>query len=66
MLAHYVATREELLARSTDLFRWIEDRAVHVRIERTFSLADAAEAHRALEGRATSGKLVLKTSTPQR
>jgi NADPH:quinone reductase len=66
MLAHYVATREELLARSTDLFRWIEDRAMHVRIDRTFSLADAADAHRALEGRATSGKLVLKPSTPQR
>ena len=58
-LAHYVATREELLARVNDLFKWVENRSISVRVDRTFQLADAAAAHRALENRETKGKVLL-------
>jgi NADPH:quinone reductase len=58
-LSHYVATREELLARAGNLFTWVEKGSLSVRIDRTYPLADAAEAHRALESRATTGKVLL-------
>jgi NADPH2:quinone reductase len=58
-LANYSAGREELLERSRDLFGWIERGELDVRIGATFPLADAAEAHRALEGRRTTGKVLL-------
>ena len=58
-LAHYAATREELLWRAGELFNWIAAGELSLRIEKTFSLADAAEAHRQLEGRKTTGKVVL-------
>jgi len=58
-VAHYVATREELLARAKDLFDWVRDRSIRVRVDRTFQLADAAAAHRALESRETKGKVLL-------
>lgn len=58
-LGHYVANREELLWRANDLFEWIADGDLQVRIDRTFPLSEAAEAHRALEGRQTTGKLLL-------
>lgn len=58
-LAHYAATREELLSRTRDLFGWIASGELKLRIERTFPLSDAAEAHRALEGRKTAGKVLL-------
>jgi NADPH2:quinone reductase len=58
-LAHYTATREELVSRSNDLFGWIKSGQVKVRIDRTFPLAEAADAHRALESRATTGKVLL-------
>lgn len=58
-LGDYIATREELLARSNDLFRWIREGKLHVRIDRELPLADAAEAHKLLESRATAGKLLL-------
>jgi NADPH2:quinone reductase len=61
-LAHYVPTREELVARSTELFRWVEEGTLDVRIDRAVPLAQAAEAHRALESRQTSGKVLLKPS----
>lgn len=61
-LAHYVPTRDELVARATELFRWVEEGAIDVRIDRTVPLAQAAEAHRALESRETSGKVLLKPS----
>lgn len=60
-LVHYVATREELLKRAGDLFRWIEAGELSVRVGAEFALADAAEAHRALEGRRTTGKVLLRT-----
>ena len=58
-LAHYTATREELLARASDLFGMISGGALSVRIGAEFPLAEAAIAHRALEGRKTAGKVLL-------
>lgn len=61
-LVHYMSKREELLARTTDLFKWIRSGELKPRIDRTFPLAEAAEAHRQLEGRKTTGKLLLLPS----
>ncbi len=58
-LGHYVANREELEGRAADLFEWIESGQLAVRIDRTFPLARAADAHRYIEGRKTRGKLLL-------
>lgn len=58
-LAAYAATREELLWRAGELFDWINAGELKLRIEKTFPLADAAEAHRQLEGRKTTGKVLL-------
>lgn len=58
-LAHYAATREELLWRAGDVFNWIGAGTLHLRLEKVFPLAQAAEAHRQLEGRLTTGKVVL-------
>lgn len=57
---HYLRTREELLARANDLFQWIADGSLEVRIGAEFNLADAADAHRALEGRKTTGKVLIR------
>jgi NADPH2:quinone reductase len=61
-LAHYLLSREELLWRAGDVFTAVERGQLVIRIDRAFSLADAADAHRALESRRTVGKLVLKMS----
>jgi NADPH:quinone reductase len=58
-LAHYTHSREELLWRARDLFGWIAEGKLHIRIDREIPLRDAAEAHRLLEGRKTTGKLLL-------
>jgi len=58
-LAHYVATREELEQRAADVFRMISSGIVKVRIEKTYKLAEASHAHVDLEGRKTTGKLLL-------
>jgi NADPH2:quinone reductase len=58
-LAHYVASREELLSRAGDIFRWVQEGKLRVRVDRTYPLADAESAHRALEGRETTGKVLL-------
>jgi NADPH:quinone reductase len=59
-LAHYVPTRVELLQRAGELLGWVRDRSLEVRIGREFSLGDAADAHAALEGRRTTGKVLLR------
>ncbi|MDK1017810.1 MAG: quinone oxidoreductase [Actinomycetota bacterium] len=59
-MAHYVATRPELLSRTRDLFDWVAEGRLDVRIGAEFALADAAEAHRALEGRSTTGKVLIR------
>jgi NADPH2:quinone reductase len=58
-MAHYLLTTEELLSRSEDVFAWIQSGELEVRISREFPLANAADAHRALEGRQTTGKVLL-------
>jgi NADPH2:quinone reductase len=58
-LGHYVATREELLARAGDVFAWIADGTLSPRIGARYPLHDAATAHTDLESRATTGKLLL-------
>jgi len=58
-LAHYVATRAELVARAGEVLSWVKSGTLKVRIEHEFSLAETAEAHRALEARKTTGKLLL-------
>ena len=58
-LNHHIASREELLARAGDVLGWIRDGKLKMRMEFDFPLKDAAEAHRALEGRRTTGKVLL-------
>ena len=58
-LAHYTATREELEWRANDVLSWIAAGALKISIHKTYPLAEAAQAHRDLEGRKTTGKLLL-------
>ncbi len=58
-LAEYTATREELLWRAESLFTWIGQNNLDVRIGGTYKLSEADQAHRDLEGRKTTGKLIL-------
>ena len=58
-LVQYIATRDELLRRSSDVFAWIASGSLSVRIGERIPLAEAARAHEMLEGRATTGKVVL-------
>ena len=59
-LAHYTATREELEWRAGDVLGAIARGELKLRIHKTYPLAEAAQAHRDLEGRKTTGKLLLK------
>jgi NADPH2:quinone reductase len=61
ILAHYTQTAAELGARADDLFRWVRAGELKVRIGATYPMAAAAEAHRALESRATTGKVLLRS-----
>ena len=58
-LAHYLLTREELIWRSDELFTAVLEGKLNVRIHGTYPLQDAAQAHRDLESRNTTGKLLL-------
>ncbi len=58
-LAHYAAAREELLWRAGELLNWIQSGELKLRMEQTFPLKDASEAHRQLEARQTTGKVLL-------
>jgi NADPH:quinone reductase len=58
-LNHHIATREELEQRAGDVLGWIQKGELKLRIGATFPLAQAAEAHRQLEGRKTTGKVLL-------
>jgi NADPH2:quinone reductase len=58
-LGHYLATREELVARSSDVLGWVASGKLRLRIEHEFPLARAADAHRELEARRTTGKVLL-------
>ena len=58
-LGNYIAERSELERRADDLYRWIGAGELDVRIGHRFALADAADAHRAIEARQTTGKVLL-------
>jgi NADPH:quinone reductase len=58
-LHHYVASREELLARAGTVFGWVADDSLAVRIGHRYPLEDARRAHEDLEARRTTGKLLL-------
>jgi NADPH:quinone reductase len=62
-LVHYIATPEELRWRAGDLFAGLIDGSLTLRIGGRYALADAAQAHRDLESRRTTGKLILEIST---
>lgn len=58
-LGHYIATRQELERRAGDVFDWIKTGKLALRIEHVYPLAEAPQAHRDLEGRKTTGKVLL-------
>lgn len=58
-LKDYIATREELVSRADSLFKAVADGSLKLRIEHIYPLIDAAHAHRDLESRKTTGKLLL-------
>jgi NADPH2:quinone reductase len=58
-LNHYIGTRAELEQSASDLFAMIESGKIKAEVNQRFRLKDAAEAHRALEQRKTSGSTVL-------
>ncbi len=58
-LATYTAKREDLVTHANDLFAVVSSGAVQIRVNQTFPLKDAGEAHRALEARRTTGSTVL-------
>jgi NADPH2:quinone reductase len=58
-LGAYVADRTELLQRAGDLFQWMQSGDLDVRINTTFPLEQAADAHRYIEGRQTKGKVLI-------
>lgn len=58
-IGHYTADRAEILGRMNDLFNWMSAGKLKIRIDKTFPLADVAEAHRYLEDRQSKGKILL-------
>ena len=65
-LAHYTLTREELEWRANDVLQSIVRGDLKLRIHKVYPLAEAAQAHRDLEGRKTTGKLLLKPAADER
>lgn len=59
-LAHYTETREELTGRTDDLFRWISEKSLKLRIDRIYPLNEASRSHQALESRQTAGKVLIQ------
>lgn len=58
-LAHYTADKQELQWRAGDVLRWVSEGKLKLHIHKSYPLRDAAQAHRDLEGRKTTGKLIL-------
>lgn len=58
-LFHYIGSRQELLSRAGDVLGWIASGELEINIGEALPLAEAAEAHRRLEGRQTTGKVLL-------
>ena len=58
-MAHYIQTRDDLLERAGSVLSWLDKGELSLRIGARFPLKDAAAAHRALQGRETSGKVLI-------
>jgi NADPH2:quinone reductase len=58
-LVNYIASTEELRQRCAELFQWVADGKLRLRVEHEYPLTEVADAHRALEGRKTTGKVLL-------
>ncbi|WP_163506361.1 quinone oxidoreductase family protein [Fodinicola acaciae] len=58
-LVHYASDRDELVSRTDEVFGWIADGSLTVRIGHRYDLADVVQAHNDLEGRKTTGKIIL-------
>jgi NADPH:quinone reductase len=58
-LAHYAATADEIAWRAGDVFKWVTQGRLRIHIHKIYPLADTGQAHRDLEGRKTTGKLLL-------
>src|ERR1035437_674695 len=63
-LKDYTATREDLELRAGDVLRWVADGSLKLRMEHSYPLAEAAQAHRDLEARRTTGKVLLTNDVP--
>jgi NADPH:quinone reductase len=61
-LLTHVSSPEEIAWRAGDIFRWIGEGKLKLRVEREYPLAEAAQAHRDLESRATAGKIILRVN----
>lgn len=59
-LFHHITTQQEIQRRADDLFGWVADGRLQIRVGARYALRDAAKAHRALEARATTGKVLLE------
>jgi NADPH2:quinone reductase len=58
-LGHYLLTRQEFLGRANDLFRWVAEGTLKLRIDQTFALEQAAAAQTYMEERRTLGKVLI-------
>lgn len=58
-LTHYAMTRDEILSRTSDLFKWLGSGELKLKVDHVFPMAEAGKAHEALAGRQTAGKVVL-------
>jgi NADPH:quinone reductase len=58
-LAHYIASRDELLWRAGDILNWISEGSLKIRVDRVYPLTEVTQAHDALEARQTAGKVLL-------
>ena len=58
-LVHYIATREELEWRAGEVLEWVDSGKVKISAGHTYKLTEAAKAHQDLEGRRTTGKVLL-------
>ena len=61
-LASYIQNTSELEKRAKNLFQWINDGVLNIRIDRQLDIDDAQEAHRLLESRSTAGKMLLRVN----
>jgi len=60
VLAHHIANRADLSGRAQDLLGWVARGELQVRIDSVYPLDEAAEAHRRIESRASTGKILLR------